>query len=115
MPSFFSGGTLLCHTPEHSAGPVNVHVCNSKNKWSEQGAKFTYDDLLVDQLNKKLSNVQVKSGAPGRGKWQCGVEFRITLCHMLGNIRLPDVGPKFGMTSLIEGSDVSFASERGFN
>jgi len=44
MPIFHGPGTLICHTPQHAPGTVNVKVCNSNKKWSETSASFTYVD-----------------------------------------------------------------------
>ncbi len=47
MPIFHGPGTLICHTPQHPPGTVEVGVCNSMKKWSEQNASFTYDEQLA--------------------------------------------------------------------
>jgi ankyrin repeat protein len=42
IPEFRGPGTLVCHTPQHTPGPVLVRVANGPNAWSEGACTFTY-------------------------------------------------------------------------
>lgn len=44
MPIFHGPKTLICHTPRHAPGPVQVFVCNEPNAWSQQSATFVYTE-----------------------------------------------------------------------
>jgi len=44
IPIFHGAKTLLCHTPKHEPGVVNVFVCNEPNAWSQNAGTFTYDE-----------------------------------------------------------------------
>eukprot|EP00727_Mastigamoeba_balamuthi_P002116 m51a1_g11901 hypothetical protein (839) ;mRNA; r:616501-619650 len=42
VPEFRGPGTLLCATPPHMPGVVEVRVCNARDEWSETSAAFAY-------------------------------------------------------------------------
>lgn len=42
MPIFHGAKTLVCHTPKHMPGTVNVYVCNEVDGWSAVCGQFTY-------------------------------------------------------------------------
>lgn len=44
MPIFHGPGTLICSTPQHSAGPVPIRVSNDNKRWSDTTGTFTYED-----------------------------------------------------------------------
>jgi len=54
MPSFHGPGTLVCHTPQHEPGPVQVKVCSSSQKWSDSEAMFTYEGTGRDHFNAQI-------------------------------------------------------------
>lgn len=44
VPTFHSGGTLVCTTPQHAPATVTVVVSNDAIRWSDTSAKFTYEE-----------------------------------------------------------------------
>jgi len=47
MPIFHGPGTLICSTPPHPAGTVEVRVCNDPRRWSDTFAAFTYETVIM--------------------------------------------------------------------
>lgn len=68
MPIFHAPGTLICHTPQHSPGTVQVRVCNSNKKWSETFATFTYSaEALPPYIDHQLHLTTVGGGIGNTG------------------------------------------------
>jgi hypothetical protein len=47
IPIFHGAKTLICHTPKHAPGLVNVFVANEPNAWGTKAGTFTYDTLSL--------------------------------------------------------------------
>eukprot|EP01113_Clastostelium_recurvatum_P015037 TRINITY_DN1829_c0_g1_i3.p1 TRINITY_DN1829_c0_g1~~TRINITY_DN1829_c0_g1_i3.p1 ORF type:complete len:1038 (-),score=259.17 TRINITY_DN1829_c0_g1_i3:84-3197(-) len=63
VPEYKGEGTLVCHTPPHPAGTVNVRVGNAHNAWSESAGTFIYEDTLANGPQPG-SQIVVGGGAP---------------------------------------------------
>jgi len=63
MATFHSSGALVCHTPEHINGIVEVRVCNLKDQYSFTFAQFKYDDVVSKEIKRtgQLSNTETRS------------------------------------------------------
>ena len=59
FPEFRGPGTLVCHTPQHSPGPVLVRVANGTNAWSEGACTYTY--ALVARMHGASGTAAVPS------------------------------------------------------
>lgn len=49
-PSFHGPKTLVCRTPAHVPGKVEVRVCNDVNGWSKSYGEFYFDNHLKEQV-----------------------------------------------------------------
>lgn len=56
-PTFHGPKTLICRTPPHAAGRVEVRVCNDPNGWSQSAGHFYFDPH-----QKEPTHVQSPSG-----------------------------------------------------
>jgi len=73
MPIFHGPKTLICHTPKHMAGVVEVRVCNDPKKWSETCAKFTYNDAPAIEEGKQSNSTDVAMKSSS-GNWEAAFE-----------------------------------------
>lgn len=75
MPIFHGPKTLICVTPKHAAGTVEVRVCNDAKRYSESAGKFTFDATLSQEddvgINGGEHNLRVGGGAT---PWQAAFE-----------------------------------------
>ncbi|EGG23735.1 calcium-activated BK potassium channel [Cavenderia fasciculata] len=73
VPTFHSQGTLLCYTPEHAPGTVQVRVSNSPKHWSNNSAVYTYEDERTIALRNAREETQMN--VP---KSSLGIDFMST-------------------------------------
>ncbi len=63
IPEFHGPGTLVCHTPQHSPGPVLVRVANGPHAWSEGACTYTYGVVTRSAGNPATHAVPAMFGA----------------------------------------------------
>jgi ankyrin repeat protein len=74
IPIFHGPKTLICHTPKHAPGIVEVRVCNDAKKWSESCAHFKYDDNVPIDDDKQASGSDQQLRHGSSGVWETAFE-----------------------------------------
>jgi ankyrin repeat protein len=72
VPTFHSGGTLICTTPQHAPATVTVIVSNDAVRWSDTSAKFTYEENQVEKESQPIANSISKEK---EGKFQLPIDI----------------------------------------
>jgi hypothetical protein len=98
VPTFHGAGTLICYTPQHAPGTVQVRVSNSPKKYSETFGTFTYvdhftafpnndqlaisldpaeqfDDLQTDWPSNQTFELGKEDDAFGNSQYSTGLDF----------------------------------------
>lgn len=95
MPIFHGPKTLICHTPRHSPGIVEVKVCNDAKKYSETFATFKYDDSLAVDDGKATASGDQTFRSSNSGNWEAAFEGGVETA------RVVQTQPNTGMSPLL--------------
>jgi len=94
MPIFHGPKTLICHTPKHLPGVVEVRVCNDPKKWSDTFAKFRYDDApAIEEGKQSATGDQLVKSGSSSGNWEAAFEggFETARVIQTQSIAIPGV------------------------